>query len=78
MKWTGSLFELLFGCWHSHLSFPVTLKRPAQQTTATARQTGTYVVCLDCGREFPYDWEHMQIASEVEPVHGKEVLERAA
>ena len=78
MKWTGSLFDMLFGCWHSHLSFPVTAIRPAQRKIAAARQTGTYVVCLDCGREFPYDWEHMQIAPAMEPVHVKEVVERAA
>lgn len=23
--------------------------------------TGTYVVCLDCGEEFPYDWQAMAI-----------------
>jgi len=23
--------------------------------------TGTYVVCLECGREFPYDWEEMKV-----------------
>ena len=26
-----------------------------------ASVTGTYVVCLDCGREFPYDWSEMKI-----------------
>jgi hypothetical protein len=25
--------------------------------------TGTYVVCLDCGKEFPYDWSQMRIVS---------------
>jgi hypothetical protein len=23
--------------------------------------TGTYVVCLDCGQEFPYDWNKMKL-----------------
>ncbi|MGB8732862.1 MAG: hypothetical protein WCC99_16555 [Candidatus Sulfotelmatobacter sp.] len=23
--------------------------------------TGTYVACLDCGREFPYDWQQMKV-----------------
>jgi len=27
---------------------------------AAAAVTGTYVVCLDCGREFPYDWAQMK------------------
>jgi hypothetical protein len=25
--------------------------------------TGTYVVCLDCGTEFAYDWKKMRILS---------------
>jgi hypothetical protein len=23
---------------------------------------GTYVVCLDCGKEFAYDWAQMKVA----------------
>ena len=23
--------------------------------------TGTYVACLDCGKEFPYDWQEMKV-----------------
>jgi hypothetical protein len=30
--------------------------------------TGTYVVCLDCGQEFPYDWNAMKL---VEPERSK-------
>jgi hypothetical protein len=26
-----------------------------------AAVTGTYVVCLDCGKEFPYDWAEMKM-----------------
>ena len=29
--------------------------------SAAASVTGTYVVCLDCGREFPYDWKEMKM-----------------
>jgi hypothetical protein len=25
--------------------------------------TGTYVVCLDCGQEFAYDWKKMRVLS---------------
>ena len=25
--------------------------------------TGTYVVCLDCGKEFAYDWQSMKVVS---------------
>jgi hypothetical protein len=28
---------------------------------AAASVTGIYVVCLDCGREFPYDWSQMKM-----------------
>ena len=52
----------LFGCWHRHLSFPITAKPDLRRNTA-ASLTGTYVVCLDCGREFAYDWREMKIVS---------------
>jgi len=64
MQWIENLFSVLFGCWHRHLSFPITVRRPARFNIPAARQTGTYVVCLDCGSEFPYDWEQMHIAGE--------------
>jgi len=28
---------------------------------------GTYVVCLDCGQEFRYDWKQMRVGEAVEP-----------
>jgi len=28
-------------------------------------RTGTYVACLDCGKEFPYDWGEMRIGKAV-------------
>jgi hypothetical protein len=59
------LFDLVFGCWHKRCSFPITLRGKLRRTTAAASVTGTYVVCLDCGREFPYDWSQMKmLASE--------------
>jgi len=54
------LFDVLFGCRHSRYSFPVTIRATAGRPQAGAL-TGTYVACLDCGREFPYDWEEMRI-----------------
>jgi hypothetical protein len=53
------VFESLFGCWHSRYGFPITLKRGRR--SAAALVTGTYVVCLDCGKELPYDWQQMKI-----------------
>jgi len=56
------VLETLFGCRHHHLSFPITAKPGLRRNTA-ASLTGTYVVCLDCGREFAYDWREMKIVS---------------
>ncbi len=60
MTVAANLSDLLFGCWHRHLSFPRTVKRGEPRPPAAWR-TGTYVVCLECGKEFPYDWEEMRI-----------------
>jgi hypothetical protein len=57
-----SLFDVLFGCSHKSLSFPIT-KRRGQRMSTAASVTGTYVVCLDCGKEFAYDWQKMKIVS---------------
>ncbi|MGA7217304.1 MAG: hypothetical protein WBX38_03265 [Candidatus Sulfotelmatobacter sp.] len=54
------LINVFFGCRHPHYSFPVTIRASAGRPQAGAL-TGTYVVCLDCGREFPYDWEEMKV-----------------
>jgi hypothetical protein len=53
------IFDALFGCWHNHYSFPITVKKGRR--SAAALLTGTYVVCLDCGKELPYDWKEMKV-----------------
>jgi hypothetical protein len=58
-----SLFDMLFGCWHRNYSFPISAKGHARVPDA-ARATGMYVVCLDCGKEFPYDWHRMKVLAE--------------
>jgi hypothetical protein len=55
-KW----IDAVFGCRHPRYSFPVTLRRTSRRPQAGAL-TGTYVACLDCGREFPYDWQQMKV-----------------
>ena len=45
-----SIANCLFRCHHRHLSRPVT---PVRQHGVP--QGETYVVCLDCGRQFTYD-----------------------
>lgn len=51
-----SLFDALFRCSHQRTTFPLT---PLRQ------KNGTYVTCLDCGKEFAYDWQSMQIGQQV-------------
>ena len=53
------ILDVLFGCTHGNISFPITIKKGARSRAAFP--TGTYVVCLDCGREMPYDWKQMKI-----------------
>ena len=57
------LVNALFGCTHSNYSFPRTVRSRRSEAT---RLTGTYVVCLDCGKEFPYDWQHMRLITSVD------------
>ncbi len=56
----AKVIDALFGCRHSRYSFPVTIRGKARRPQAAAL-TGTYVACLDCGREFPYDWQEMKV-----------------
>ncbi|HZS95205.1 MAG TPA: hypothetical protein VFA40_00390 [Terriglobales bacterium] len=58
----GKVFDALFGCWHPRYSFPITVKAGLRRNKAAAL-TGTYVVCLDCGKEFGYDWQEMRVVS---------------
>jgi hypothetical protein len=61
----GELYEAFFGCRHSHYSFPVSVRRAARRPQAAAL-TGTYVACLGCGKEFPYDWQEMKVITSPE------------
>jgi hypothetical protein len=56
----GRLFDAFFGCWHGNYSFPISIRSGPCHNSA-ASLTGTYVVCLDCGRELPYDWQEMRV-----------------
>jgi hypothetical protein len=51
------VFDLVFGCYHKHYSFSLTVRG---RRNAAASLTGTYVVCLDCGKEMAYDWANMR------------------
>jgi len=56
----AEIFDAFFGCKHAHYSFPISV-RPASRRSSAMKLTGTYVACLDCGREFPYDWREMKV-----------------
>ncbi|MBV8205955.1 MAG: hypothetical protein JO041_04120 [Acidobacteria bacterium] len=62
----SSVIDVLFGCSHRNYSFPQTVKSGRRRSPA-ASVTGTYVVCLGCGKEFPYDWRAMKVV----PMPGK-------
>jgi len=57
-----SLLNTLFGCSHSRITFPLT---PSRKMATSTNRHGTYVVCLDCGQEFRYDWKEMRIGEAV-------------
>jgi len=71
----GKLYDVIFGCWHSRYSFPVTMRGAARRPQAAAL-TGTYVACLDCGKEFPYDWQEMKVITSPEE-HREHLIELA-
>jgi hypothetical protein len=61
-----SIFNSLFGCSHQRTTFPITPARKSAGFPASGvARTATYVVCLDCGKEFSYDWQSMRIGQAV-------------
>jgi hypothetical protein len=62
----AKLVDVLFGCRHPRYSFPVTIRGAKARRPQAATLTGTYVACLDCGREFPYDWREMKVITSPE------------
>jgi hypothetical protein len=73
----ASILDMLFGCTHKNYSFPQTNKRGQRRSPAAASLTGTYVVCLECGREFPYDWHEMKVMGN-KPARAKALAASAA
>lgn len=71
----NSLFDALFGCSHRRTTFPLTPSRKSHGFTAPASRHNTYVVCLDCGKEFAYNWEAMRVGEPVAPHIAAEAAE---
>ena len=66
--WKMVLQLLATGCWHRHLSQPFSPRPPRNLLDSSLGipilppyRSETYVVCLDCGRHFDYDWARMRL-----------------
>ncbi len=71
----SSFLAAVFGCAHKRTSFPVTPSKTSSrglQLAADGSRRGTYIVCLDCGQEFDYNWSAMRPGHAV-PVKGSGV-----
>jgi hypothetical protein len=59
-----SLLNLLFRCSHRRLTRPV-----APITKAGQPHSQSYVVCLDCGKQFEYDLSQMRMGKAIDHSH---------
>jgi len=54
-----------FGCRHKNLSVPFSMDKARQQHVDVPDDLppgcSHYVVCLQCGRRFGYDWSSMKV-----------------
>jgi len=57
----ADLADRLYGCAHRKTTFPMTLRASAKMNGEQSFCADTYIVCLECGRHFAYDWTTMQI-----------------
>jgi hypothetical protein len=63
-----SMMNVLFGCGHQRTTFPITpLHRYVGSGAVPSPSGGTYVACLDCGKELAYDWKAMRIGEQAAP-----------
>jgi hypothetical protein len=61
-----SIVDTLFGCSHRRITFPQTpVRKSAGFQVPGAVRNGTYVTCLDCGKELAYDWQEMRVGKPV-------------
>jgi hypothetical protein len=74
----GTVFDTVFNMilWgHRRLTLPLTVPKPRQRDDASPEKR-TYVVCLDCGKEFAFNWEELQLEST--PKTARPWLQQAA
>lgn len=68
-----TLLNLLFRCPHKRLTRPIT-----PSSKGGVRDGETYVVCLDCGKQFSYDLNEMRIGKPIPPSPALGVLDSDA
>ena len=66
-----TLLNLLFRCAHRRLTSPLT---PVSRKGVP--RGDTYVVCLDCGKQFDYDLKEMRIGKPIDRTHDACVIPR--
>jgi hypothetical protein len=64
-----TLVNLLFRCAHRRLTRPV-----APITKAGQPHSQSYVVCLDCGKQFEYDTTEMRMGKAIDRSHDAGVV----
>ncbi len=60
-----SFLNKMLGCSHERTTFPQTPLRKGGAQVPGASRNGTYIVCLDCGKEFAYSWSEMRMGQPV-------------
>src|SRR5690242_5889797 len=79
MAVVDSVFNLVFGCRHRRTTFPLTpAKKRGSNSGETPAPGETYVVCLECGKQFTYDWEQMRLGDPVDISDGIPVAQPEA
>ncbi len=62
-----AILNTLFGCAHQRTTFPLSPARKSNGFSASSYRSGAYVVCLECGKEFSYDWKEMRVGEAMQP-----------
>jgi hypothetical protein len=59
----NSLLSMIVGCAHKRTTFPLTPS--LRSKLSEGARSRTYIVCLNCGKEFEYNWKEMRISNPV-------------
>jgi hypothetical protein len=66
-----SLYNLFFGCHHRRTSFPL-----SPSLKPGGPHEDMYVVCLDCGKRFHYQWDLMRIGGPMDEPRAKPAVRK--